>query len=417
MKIWLINHSFRPETNAPANRFLGLTAAWQAAGHEVRVLAGTPHRPHGQIFQDYQNYDYNKADNVAGITVWRHREKVGVRGGAMAELFKQLGFAWQILRRNRSCQADERPDVVIASSPDFFHVISGWLLARRYGAKFVFEVRDLWPEIFRDMGVVKNQFALNIMGVIARFMYRRAHMVVTVTEGYAQQLQEKGVDAQKIVIIPNAVNDADFEALDAARENRAGQSLRSELKINPMAHVVLYIGNHGKAQALGQIIDAARALMNRTDIQFLLVGDGSDKARLADLARGLPNVMFLDNQPKEKVWAFYDMCALSISCLRDIEAFNTTIPSKIYEIMAAQKPIVAALQGEAADIVAASGGGVVVPREAPEKLAEALADLVDDPERMKRMSLAGRQWADANRRYSSLAPRYLQALEAMVAQG
>lgn len=413
MKIWLINHSFRPETNAPANRFLGLATAWQAAEQDVRMLAGTPHRPHGQIFQDYQAFDYSQPDEVAGITIWRHKEKVGQRGGAMAELFKQLSFAFQILRRNMNRPEAERPDVVIASSPDFFHVISGWLLARRYGARFVFEVRDLWPEIFRDMGVVKSGAALSVMGALARFMYRRADMVVTVTKGYAEQLQEKGVDPQKITIIPNAVNDGDFDALDTARENRAGQSLRSELKINPMAHVVLYIGNHGKAQALGQIIDAARTLMDRTDIQFLLVGDGSDKPRLADLARGLPNVMFLDNQPKDKVWAFYDMCTLSVSCLRDIEAFNTTIPSKIYEIMAAQKPIVAALKGEAADIVAESGGGVVTPREAPEKLATAIAELVDDPERMKRMAAAGRAWADQNRRYSNLAPRYLKALEAL----
>ncbi|MDD9919167.1 MAG: glycosyltransferase family 4 protein [Alphaproteobacteria bacterium] len=409
MHIWIINQSFRPETNAPANRFHGLATQWEKLGQRVTVLAGQPYRPHGKLAEGFNGQFQEK--QVDGITVRYHWEWITRKKKALAQALTQLSFAWSLLRKNWRVTPENRPDIIIASSPDFFHTISAWLLSVRYRVPFIMEVRDLWPEIFKDMGVLNNRALLWLLEKLARFIYVRAKNIITVTNGYAKQLTEKGVNASKIYVIHNAVGDADFDAADDAIKNKAGNNLRSELQIAPLSKVVLYVGNHGKAQALSQIIDAARSLINRNDIHFLIVGDGADKQRLVEMAKGIPNIQFLPNQPKEKVWAMYDMCTISISCLRDIPSFATTIPSKINEIMAAKKPVIACLQGEAAEIVETSGGGIVVPPETPEKLATAIKNIIDAPDKLEKMATSGRAFVDKHRRYSQLAQQYLGILQ------
>ena len=408
MHIWIINQSFRPETNAPSNRFYGLGGQWLKHGQRVTALVGQPYRPHGKLPEGFDGTPM--VHDVDGITVKRHAEKMNQKKKAIPQAISQLSFAWNVLKANWTVAEEDKPDVIIASSPDFFHTLSGWLLSRRHKASFIMEVRDLWPDIFKDLGLISNRFILWALSLLAKFVYGRASAVVTVTKGYAAQLVTKGVKAEKVYVIPNAVNDADFQAADRARAEQAGNRIRSELQINPLSKVILYVGNHGKAQGLGQLVDAARLLMNRSDIQFVLVGDGADKQRLQDLAKGLPNLQFLPNQSKDKVWALYDMCTLSVSCLRDIPSFNTTIPSKIFEIMAAQVPLIACLQGEAADIVTQAEAGVVVPPEQPDKLAAAITSLIDAPARMDLLAKNGREFADAERRYSMLAKQYLGLL-------
>ncbi len=413
MHIWIINQSFRPETIAPANRFYGLGSQWTKLGLRITMLTGQPYRPHGTLTEGYDGKD--RVEEIDDITVIRHQEKITKKKRALPQAISQISFAWRVYKNQRNIMPEDKPDVIIASSPDFFHVIAGWALSVHYKVPFIMEVRDLWPEIFRDMGVLTNNFLLWILERMARFCYWRANAIVTVTQGYAKSLAEKGVLSSKIYVIPNAVADADFIAYDKAREEKAGERLRSELHINPLSKIVVYIGNHGKAQALGQIIDASRLLMNRSDIQFLLVGDGTDKKRLKELAKGLPNVQFLPNQPKEKIGAFYAMSTINLSCLRNIPSFNTTIPSKIFEIMAATKPLVACLQGEAAEIIKQSGGGIVVPPENPQELAKTLEALVDDSERLADMAKKGRKFAESERKYSKLARQYVGILNHVIA--
>ena len=373
------------------------------------MLTGMPHRPHGKLHPNYVQYNYSQIEDIQGVQVRRHQDVPGQRQSAVREAVRQIQFAYRIWAKNRNQL--EKPDVIMASSPDFFQVIAGWRLARRHKVPFVMEVRDLWPEIFKDMGVVKNSALLWILGKLAYFMYAQADAIVTVTNGYAQQLVAKGVHRKKVFMVPNAVGEEDFKAAEAAQISNAGEALRAELQINPLSKVILYVGNHGKAQALGQIIDAARLLMNRSDIQFLVVGDGTDKPRLLELAKGLPNIQFLDNQSKERVWALYDLATVSLSCLKDIQSFSTTIPSKIFEIMAAKRPLIAALQGEAADIVQASGGGLVVSPERPEQLAEAIIQIVEDPVRAQKMATQGRAWVEEHRKYHRLSEQYLGLLQ------
>lgn len=376
------------------------------------MLAGQPYRPHGQLAEGYDGKA--RQDEWEGITVVRHREIITRKKTAFAQATSQIFFMFSVLVANLRVEPAQRPNVIVASSPDFFHVVAGWLLAVRYRVPFVMEVRDLWPEIFEDMGVLSNKPLLWLLRALARFMYHRAAAVITVTQGYAEQLVAQSVAAEKVFVIPNAVADAELEKMDSVLNSHAGESLRSELHINPLTKVVLYIGNHGQAQALGQVIDAARLLVKRSDIQFVLVGDGADKKRLESLAKGVPNVQFLGNQPKEKVWSFYAMCTVSLSCLRNIPSFATTVPSKIFEIMAARTPLIACVEGEAAQLVDQSGGGVVVPPEAPDKLAAAITSLVDAPDRRESMAKSGRAFVDKQRRYSVLAKQYLGILQKVV---
>ena len=413
MNIWLVCQYFRPETNPPANRMLAFARNWQEMGAKVRMLTALPNHPKGELHPGYEDKPKWFLEEVEGVPVQRHWLWISKKKSAIPRALMQLSFMWSLIRYNKKKEVaeEDRPSVVVASSPEFFCVIGAWLLARRYGVPFVMEVRDLWPAIFKDMGVLTNPVIIWVLERIELFMYRRAAAVVTVTEGYARNIASRGIDAEKIFMIPNGVADFEMDTALEVYKSGAVEKLRSELQLNPLTKVVLYIGNHGQAQALGQVIDAARLLMHRTDIQFLMVGDGADRQRLQELGKGIPNLQFLGNQPKEKVWAFYGVADVSISCLKNVTAFDTTIPSKIFEIMSSKTPLVAGLRGEAAAIVEKSGGGVVVPPEAPEKMADVIVKILDDPSRMTQMATSGRAFAEKERRYSALAKQYAGVLQ------
>ena len=236
-------------------------------------------------------------------------------------------------------------------------------------------------------------------------MYRRAAAVVTVTKGFAKDIASRGIRADKIYVITNGVSDEEVEQAPTY-QGAPSDRLRSELQLNPLTKVFLYIGAHGISQQLGQIVDAARLLMNKSDILFLFVGDGADKARVMDLAKGMPNVMFLDSQPKERVWAFYALAYASFVPLRDIEGFSTFIPSKMFEIMAAGTPAIGCVRGEAAHIMSQSGA-IVTPPEDAEKLAKAVVTLANDTDRAEKMGQQMREFVTAHYTHSKLATQYM----------
>lgn len=406
MHIWVVCQYYKPESGAPSARLSGFARMWLKEGHQVTVLTGIPNHPTGVVPQEYQSRPAFFEEDMDGVTVKRHWLYITKHEGTVKRGLNQLSFALSVLFKNLKRPA-EKPDVVMVSSPSFFCVMSGWLLAKRMKVPFVFEVRDLWPGIFVDMGILKPGLLLTILEKMEMLLYRKAHAIVAVTRGFAQNIADRAVDPKKIFVITNGVADVELEKALSPYEDGAVQKLRTEFQINPLTKVVLYIGNHGQAQALGQVVDAARMLMNRSDLMFLMVGDGADKERLKSLARGVPNVHFAGNQPKERVWQFYALADISLVCLKNIPSFNTFIPSKMFEIMASQTAMVACLRGEGAQITQESGGAMVVPPEEPEKLARAIMTLADNPERMEAMGKAGREFVSKNYRHSTLARQYL----------
>jgi glycosyltransferase involved in cell wall biosynthesis len=415
MHIWVVCQYYPPETGAPSARMSGLAKSWQQLGADVTVLTGIPNHPDGIVPEAYRNRPAAYEENLDGIRVWRHWLIVAANKGKMRRLLNHVSFMFSVLFTNLSgIPANQRPDVVMASSPAFFCVISGWLLARRYGARFVFEVRDLWPAIFVQMGILKRGPVLRLLEKLEMFLYRRADAIVTVTRSFAAAIAGRGISKEKLSVVFNGVSDADYAKAIEPRQSGGTDALRAKLGIGPLTKLVLYIGNHGQAQALTQVIDAARLLVRRTDIAVLLVGEGADKERLAAYAKGVPNVQFLPGVKHNEVWAYYAAADINLVCLKSIPDFDMFIPSKMFEIMAAESCSVAALRGEGAALMTESGSALVVPSEDPEAMAAAIETLADAPERRRKMAAAGRAYVAKYFLHSKLAGEYLGLMKRLV---
>ncbi|NBV54270.1 MAG: glycosyltransferase WbuB, partial [Proteobacteria bacterium] len=350
-----------------------------------------------------------------GIPTRRHWLYVTPNQGKYKRALNMLSFAVSLLWYNWRRQA-EAPDVVIASSPSFFCVFSAWLLARRHGAKFVFEVRDLWPAIFLQMGILKPGIIYNVLTAMEMFLYRRADAIVTVTRSFTRQINGRGIRKDKFTTIFNGVSDTDYAHAIKPRETGATTKLRAQLGLSPLTKVVLYIGNHGEAQALSQVVDAARLLVKRSDTVFLFVGQGADKPKLQSYAKGVPNVQFLPAVKPHEIWDYYCMADVNLVCLKNIPDFDMFIPSKMFEIMAAQSCAVAALRGEGAEIINESGCALTVNPEDSEHMAQAIASLLDDPTRRQTMGQAGRTYVAQHFLHSQLAAQYLAMLRRLANQ-
>ena len=413
MNIWLICQYYKPEPGAPSARLSGFARVWEDAGHRIRVLTGLPNHPRGIVYDEYAGHGFFYDDEVDGIRLWRHWLYTTPNEGMKNKLFSHLSFAASLLRNLFG--RDHKPDVVVVSSPSFFAAVTGWLIAKRYRAQFVMEVRDLWPGIFVELGVLKPGRLLDTLEKIELFLYRKAAAVVTVTKGFAKDIAKRGIDPSKLYVITNGVSDADLKT--AGEDATAAiDALRTELQLNPLARVVLYMGNHGVSQALGQVVDTAKILLPRSDILFVMVGDGAEKERIKRIARGLPNIQFVASQDKTRVWQFYKMAHVALVPLKDVKGFDTFIPSKMFEIMAAGRPMVAALRGESADILNASGAAFVVPPEEPEKIAQAVLHLIDHPEKADKMGASGRAFVTQNYRHDMLGRQYLGIFEKILKQ-
>ncbi|MEC9292605.1 MAG: glycosyltransferase family 4 protein [Pseudomonadota bacterium] len=416
MKIWLICQFFGPEPGAPSARLGGFASFWNRSDQNVTVLTSMPNHPYGKVYGEYKDKGFFHEENIDGVSVKRHSYYMTANEGIVLKALSQLMFAFVVLFKNLFAAQQERPDVIVVSSPSFFVAITAWILSKRYKVPFVFEVRDIWPGIFLELGVLKRGFLYNLLEKIELFLYRRAAAIVTVTRGFGQDMINRGIDGSKIFIITNGVSEHDIaRASDPELDNKVAK-LKTDLQINPLSKVILYIGNHGVSQALGQVVDAARILMARTDFVFVFVGEGGDKDRLKRIATGMPNIQFYPSQPKDKVWEFYHLAYACLVPLKDIKGFDTFIPSKMFEVMASGTPVLGCVRGEAAQIMEDSGAAVVLPPEEPEKLAQAIMNLVDDASYAERLSAAGPEFVKKKYSHALLAGQYLNILQQVTGQ-
>ncbi|HEX8252895.1 MAG TPA: glycosyltransferase family 4 protein [Thermoanaerobaculia bacterium] len=407
MKIAYYSHYFTPEIGAPSSRIYDLSQEWIRDGHEVQVATCFPNHPTGELYPGYRKQWYGR-ESLDGIDVHRYWTYITPNKGFLKKTIGHVSFYPTAIAGARHVGA---PDVFIGTSPTFFAAMAAEKIARRQRRPFVMEVRDLWPALFVELGVLKNRFAISMLEKLELSLYRRARRVVTVTEAFRRNLIERGVPESKVAVIPNGAN------VDFWREAGEGDALRTRLGLTDK-FVVLYIGAHGISQALTSILRAAARLRDADEVRFVFVGEGAEKEKLLEFTRaeGLQNVIFLDPVGKAEVRAYYSAADVCVVPLRDIPIFDTFIPSKMFEILAMQTPIVGSLRGEAASILESSGGAVVVPPENDEAIANAIRELARDPSRRAAMGERGREFVIDHYSRSALAARYAAVLREAVAE-
>lgn len=405
MRILFLSDNFSPEGNAPATRLHEHALRWVRAGHDVTVVTCAPNFPEGKLFPGYRNH-WHQVEVVDGIRVVRVKTYITANEGTVRRTLDYLSF---MVSGMVAGLFERRPDVVVATSPQFFCAVAGWALAALRRVPFVFELRDLWPASIAAVGALRPGRVMRALERLELFLYRRAAAVITVTHAFRKDLIARGVHPAKVHVVINGVD------LERYRPTAKDAPLAARLALAEK-FVVGYLGTHGMAHALEHVLQAAQLLRERSDIAFLFAGGGAERDALVRkaAAMALDNVQMLPRQPKAAMPGLWSLCDLALVPLRDTPVFATVLPSKIFEAMGMGVPVLMSLpDGEATDLVKAVECGVTVPPEDPRALADAIMELADDPARVAGLRLSS---ARAAQRFSRQvqADRMLERLQEIV---
>jgi glycosyltransferase involved in cell wall biosynthesis len=403
VNITYVCHYFVPEPAAPAARVHEFARAWVHAGNAVDVITTFPNHPLGRIPPAYRGraWSTEALDGIRVLRCWLYavpNRGVGRRG------LDHLSFMLTCLLFG--LPRIKNVDVVIASSPTLFSAFSAWLITRIKRVPFVLEVRDLWPEAIVDLGLMRRDGpSVKILQRLAHFLYTQAARVVVVTEAFADRLAEQGVPRAKLAVIPNGADTRFFG-------QTTNGTTRQSLGLNGQ-FVVAYIGSHGLSHGLDVVLDAAAV---QPEVTFLMVGDGADRDRLVAERdrRQLANVIMRTSVSKNEVPGLYAAADACLVPLRDVPIFETFVPSKLFEVLAAGRPVIGAVRGEAREILARSGGALLVDPERGDQLANAVDCLRRDPTLANQLAQRGRAFAQQHYDRDRLASRYLDLLREVV---
>ena len=403
MRILFLTHYFHPEGNAPATRVYEMCRRFVKLGFEVDVVTGAPNVPSGVVYPGYRNR-WRSRETVAGIDTLRVWTYVAPNKGTVRRILNYLSFC---ASATLAGLGRRRPDLVIATSPQFFCGWAGVFVSRLRRVPFVLEIRDLWPESIVAVGAMRPSRLLRALAWLERRMYAAATRIVTVAASYQRQLEARGVAAARISVIPNGVDLAMFDpAID-------GAALRARFAPNG-EFLCSYVGTIGMGCGLAVVLRAARLLRERgrRDVVWLLVGDGAVREELEQQAReaGLESVVFTGRLPKAEmpgVLAASDACLVHLARR---ELFTTVLPSKIFEASAMEKPIVLGVEGFAAELVSQAGAGLCIEPENEVQLVDAVLRLAGDRELARRLGRAGRERIAQVYDYATLAREYAALL-------
>ena len=411
MKILVVHQYYLPPGQPGGSRFNEMVGFWEQAGHQVTVIAGTVNYVTGEVFEGYRGRWVSKG--VEGsTTVWRCHVPSAYSRSYVGRTWAFLAFT---LSSIVAALTTDRPDVVIASSPPLVAAIPGWVAARCRVRRvpWIFEVRDLWPESAVTTGVLKERSVLTrLLYALERWACSTADRVTVLTPAFRDNLTSRGLVAdEKVVFVPNGAD------LDMFRPLSDGTPVRRAFGWGDRL-VVLYAGAHGRANAVGQLVEAADRLKHRRDILIATIGDGPERRRWEEEAqrRDLTNIVFLGAYPRERIPDLVGACDVGAAVLQNNRTFRTVYPNKVFDYMAAGRPILLAIDGAARKLVCDEArAGVFAEPENPDAIASAIRGLADNPAGRAEMGKNGRRWVETHASRASLAAKYLAVMHVLAA--
>jgi glycosyltransferase involved in cell wall biosynthesis len=410
MKILYVSQYYPPEMGAPGARASELARHWAASGHEVTVLTGFPNHPTGVVPPEYRDKFRRLVvrERIDGVNVVRTWLLPYPNRRAHERMLNYSSFC---LSASITGLFSSRPDVVIASSPQLLVGLSGWWLAQWKRVPFVFEVRDLWPESLAAVGMGDGNSLLHrSLGKIAGFLYRKCDRVVVVTPAFEEHLVEHWrVPREKISVVENGVETEIFS-------QRAGNDRRKELAMEDK-YVVSYIGTMGMAHGLETMLAAAAKLRDSNpEIAFLIVGEGAEKERIIAMARnrGLSNLRFVDQQPRENIPSYICASDICLVLLKKTELFKTVIPTKMLEFMSCARPVILGVDGQARAILEEARGGLAIEPGDSEALVKAVRYFAANRDIASQMGRNGREHIVRKFSRCHTAEKYIRILDQML---
>jgi putative colanic acid biosynthesis glycosyltransferase WcaI len=403
-RVLLVPQVYRPDAVSTANLMAELAEGLQAAGHQITVLTSIPHyNPPESVRNDrsltgglLRPYTDSKEKGIRVLRIYMPRKGLRV----WSRLLDYAWFQWAVTVLG--LMKAGRQDVVLIVSPPITLGVTGVFLAWVRRAAFVYDVRELWPDVPVQMGMIKNRVLVGFLYALEKFVYRRADAISTIARSFNEKLIARGVAASRIYFTPNFV---DVKGLPpggktnpfSVEHNLAG------------SFVVIYAGNIGLTQGLEILVSAARAFVDDTEVRFVVVGDGVARGRLEDAVKEakLKNFLLLPYQPAERVRDLYASADLHVVPLRAGFAY-TTVPSKVYTAMAAGRPVLFAGEpdSEAAQVLRNAQAGVSVMPESVPEIVDAIRRLRADRPSREQMGRNGRKWVEANTSRSAVIATY-----------
>lgn len=406
MRILFLTDNFPPETNAPATRTFEHTRRWVRAGAKVTVVTTAPNFPAGRLFPGYRNRLFQREwiDGVETIRVWTYiTANEGFARRTLDYLsFMVSGFLVSLFL--------PRPDVIVCTSPQFFTACAAYVLSLFKRRPFVFELRDLWPDSIIAVGAMRESTATRALKRLEYFLYRKAARIVSVTNSFKSVLSQNGIAADKIAVVRNGADLKGFTPGPKPDDLLEKHGLKGKF-------VAAYIGTIGMAHGLGTVLEAAERMRANPSVAFVLVGDGAERAALQQQARhrGLDNVIFAGAVGKDEVVRYWRLADAGLVLLRDRPVFRHVLPSKIFEAMASECPIILGVLGESAALLEAAGAGIVIAPENPEALEQAINKLMTDPAGADAMGRRGRRFVESEFDRDKLAAAMLDELRSVAA--
>lgn len=400
MHILLIHQAFAALDEPGGTRHHELARFLVSKGHQVTVIAS----PVSYLTGTKPPSGESKGEQEKGVRVIRAYTYNALHKSFVHRVFAFISFMISSFFAGLGVR---NVDVVWGTSPPIFQGWTAWMLARLKGAKFLFEVRDLWPDFAIAVGVLKNPTLIKMSLWLERFLYRRADQVVVNSPGYVEHVSSRG--AQRVELIPNGADPGMFNPLDMGNQFRASNHLQNRF-------VVLYAGAHGISNDLEVVLDAAVLLARRLDIHFVLLGDGKEKANLQARARqlGVRNVTFLPPVAKNGMGAALAGADACIAILKPLEEYKTTYPNKVFDYMAAGRPVILAIDGVIREVVEAAGCGLFCEPGNPQALADAVLKLTANRDAALHMGLSGRAYLEQHFSREVMAEKLEQLLAGMV---
>jgi len=390
---------FAPDVAPTGEVITSITLELAARGHRVHVVTSLPWYQHHRIDDGWSGRAVRHQSTEWGRVTRVHpfpTDKTNIPARAMAfGGFTALGGLVAAMSR-------PRPDVVLAMSPPLTLGLAGWAAARLRRAPFVFNIQDVFPDVAVELGVITNPTVIRVASWLERFTYLRSDAVTVLSDDLRDNVATKLAShrPERVRVIPNFVDTEHIRPAPAQNSYREQYGLTGKT-------VVMYAGNVGFSQSLDLVLDAAAALAHEPDLVFVINGGGSARADLERRAGGAANVRFIDMQPKDRLPEVLAAADIHVVPLRRGLA-RSSVPSKMYSILAAGRPIVASVDPgtEVARVVEQAGAGIAVPPDDPEAFTKALARLVADRDEAERMGRAGRAFVERWASPPAIAEQY-----------
>lgn len=393
--IYLCQH-FPPETGAPQIRVYEVSKELLNQGHEIQVVTAFPHHPHGIIPDEYKGmkYHFEKLDGIPVHRTWIYPSQKGVFWKRLISYFSfTFSSFYGLLKAGKV-------NYIIVNSPPIFLGITGWLAAKLTGAKFIFNVADVWPESAVKLGLIKNKFAIKLTEKLESFLYKSSWKVAAATDGIQEYVIQHSQPAEKVFVLPNGVNTDFF-------------SYQSKNKTKPFTFV--YAGNLGYAQGIDVVIRAfALVKKMHPEARFVIAGAGPEEQKLKEEVNRLDvqDVTFLGHLPLSEMPALFHESHVSIVPLRNLALFEGARPSKIFPALATGTPVLYCGKGESAEILTRNHCGLVAEPENEQSIAEQMTRAIEmNEEEFEQLSRNGRNLVEREFSWKTIVDSLLTNLK------